>query len=314
MAHPAATPDAAPAPGLLRDLVGLLRPKQWYKNLLLFVGLVFSLSLFDAALAVRAVAGFVLFCFAASGIYALNDVLDAPADRLHPKKRHRPVAAGRIPPVVAFATGAALIGLALGAAWALSRGFTAVLGAYVLLQLGYLLSLKHQVFLDLFSISAGLVLRAIAGVVLIGVYLSPWLVLCTFFLALFLGLGKRRNELLVLGKDAAAHRRNLGQYSPALLEQASVVVTSALVVCYSLYTFFHENKLMMATIPFALYGLFRYLYLVSERQMGGEPEALFRDAPSLVNLALWGAITVGILYLGPERADAALQALVGGAP
>jgi 4-hydroxybenzoate polyprenyltransferase len=305
--------EAEPGPGLAKDLLRLFRPKQWYKNLLLFVGLVFSLHLFNAGLAARALEGFAVFCVVASGVYALNDVIDAAEDRVHPKKRDRPVAAGRIPAPTATALGVAAIGVGLAGAWLLGVPFFLVTAAYVTLQVAYLLSLKHQVFLDLFSIAAGLVLRAIAGVVLVGVVLSPWLVLCTFFLALFLGLGKRRNELHVLGDDAKAHRKNLGDYSPKLLEQASTVVMSALVVCYSLYTFFHENKAMMATIPFAVYGLFRYMFLVSERNLGGEPEALFKDAPSLVNLLLWGALTVAILYTGPERLANLFSGLGSGA-
>lgn len=296
-----ATTTRAGLLSLPRDLVGLMRPRQWYKNLLLFVGLVFSLHLFDLALVARSLLGFGVFCLLASGVYALNDVLDAAEDRVHPRKRQRPVASGRIPPLGATAFGGALIGVGLGSAWFLGLGFFAVCGGYVALQLFYLLSFKHQVFLDLFSIASGLVLRAIAGVVLIDVALSPWLILCTFFLALFLGLGKRRNELKVLGADAKAHRRNLGDYSPALLEQATTVITSALVVSYSLYTFFHEKPAMMATIPFALYGLFRYMFLVSERNLGGEPEALFRDRASLANLLLWAAVVVFVLYDGPAR-------------
>jgi 4-hydroxybenzoate polyprenyltransferase len=302
-----------PAPGLARDLLRLFRPRQWYKNVLLFVGLVFSLHLFNAGLAARALEGFAAFCVVASGVYALNDVIDAAEDRVHPKKRSRPVAAGRIREPVAAALGVAAICAGLGGAWLLSLPFFLVTAGYVALQVAYLLSLKHQVFLDLFSIAAGLVLRAIAGVVLVGVVLSPWLVLCTFFLALFLGLGKRRNELHVLGADAAAHRRNLGDYSQRLLDQATTVVMSALVVSYSLYTFFHENKAMMATIPFALYGLFRYLFLVSERNLGGEPEVLFKDVPSLVNLVLWGALSVAILYTGPERIAQLFAGLGSGA-
>ena len=286
--------ERARAGGLLLDLVALARPRQWYKNLLVFVGLVFSFHLFDAGLAAYAVAGFAVFCALSSGIYSLNDVLDAAEDRLHPRKRLRPVASGRVGAPLALLFGGLLLAGALVAAWFLGRGFFAVGLAYVLLQVAYLLSLKHHVFLDLFSISSGLVLRAIAGVFLVGVALSPWLILCTFFLALFLGLGKRRNELSVLGGGAAAHRRNLGEYTPALLEQATIVITSALVVSYSLYTFFHENKLMMATIPLALYGLFRYMFLVSERGLGGEPEAILKDVPSLVNLALWGLLVVAI--------------------
>lgn len=300
--------------GLASDLLALARPRQWYKNLLLFVGLVFSMHLFAVDLAVKAAAGFAVFCALSSGVYALNDVLDAAEDRVHPRKRTRPVASGRVSVPVAVGFGGALLAGGLVAAWLLGAGFFAVGVGYVVLQVGYLLCFKHQVFLDLFSISSGLVLRAIAGVVLIGVALSPWLILCTFFLALFLGLGKRRNELSVLGEGAALHRRNLGEYTPALLDQATTVITSALVVSYSLYSFSHENKLMMATIPFALYGLFRYMFLVSERGMGGEPEAVFRDMPSLVNMALWGLAVVAILYGGAEATAELFAPAPAGAP
>lgn len=284
----------------LKDVVSLLRPRQWYKNLLLFAGLVFSLHLRDPAYDIKALEGFVIFCAIASGVYALNDTLDAANDRLHPKKKERPIASGRITPTMAVAIGGALIGVGLGAAFALHRWFFVVALAYVLLQLAYVFVLKHQVFLDVFSIASGLVLRAIAGVVLIEVVLSPWLLLCTFFLALFLGLGKRRNELHVLGADAGAHRKNLTDYSAPLLDQATTIITSALVVSYSLYTFFHDDRrYLMATIPFALYGLFRYLFLVNARNLGGEPEVIFRDVPSLVNFLLWGGIVVVALYLAP---------------
>lgn len=295
------TPAAEVPASWWRDLAELARPRQWYKNLLLFAGLVFGLHLFEPLLAGRAVGGFVVFCAVASSVYALNDVLDAAEDRRHPVKRHRPVASGRVAPATAVALAGALMLAGLVAASLLHLGFFAVTLAYVLLQVAYVFSLKHHVFLDLFSIASGLLLRAVAGVVLVGVALSPWLLLCTFFLALFLGIGKRRAELRVLGEAAAAHRRNLRDYSEPLLVQATTIVTSVLVMSYSLYAFFHEQTAMMATIPFALYGLFRYLFLVGERDQGGEPEALFRDPPSLANLALWGLTAVFVLYGGPER-------------
>lgn len=290
------------APGIGRDLVALLRPRQWYKNLLLFVGLVFGLKLAEPALAARALGGFALFCLAASGVYALNDVLDAKEDRLHPRKRFRPVAAGRIGARTALGIAGGLFFVSLVGAALLQPAFFGVTLAYVLLQVLYVLVLKHQVFLDLFSIASGLLLRAVAGVVLVGVTLSPWLLLCTFFLALFLGLGKRRAELRALGDAAGTHRRNLTEYTEPLLAQATTIVTATLIMSYSLYAFFHPHIAMMATIPFAMYGLLRYLYLVTAREGGEEAEAIFRDAPSLVNLALWGATAVFVLYSGPERA------------
>ena len=280
----------------LSDVVALVRPRQWYKNLLVFAGLVFGFHLFDAPLAARAGAAFGLFCLISGGIYALNDALDAQRDRLHPQKRTRPVAAGRVSRTAALAIGASLVAVGLALAWALDAAFLGVAASYVALQAAYALVLKHHVFLDLFSIALGLLLRAVGGVVIIGVYLSPWLLLCTFFLALFLGLGKRTAELRALGEDAAAHRENLREYTPALLAQATTVITAVLVMSYSLYTFSHPNQAMMATIPFALYGLFRYQYMVAQRDMGGEPEAIFRDAPFVLNFALWGIVTVLVLY------------------
>lgn len=297
---------------LARDLAALVRPQQWYKNLLVFVGLVFSLGLFEAELLARTTAAFFVFCVLAGGVYVVNDVLDAAEDRLHPRKRLRPVAAGRIGRVAALAFGLTLLALGLVAAESIHPQFFAVAAAYVVLQLAYVAYLKHHVFLDLFTIATGLMLRAAGGAVLIGVGMSPWLVLCTFFLALFLGLGKRRNELAVMGEAAGRHRRNLMQYSPDLLQQATTVVTSALVVSYSLYAFFHAQPLMMLTIPFALYGLFRYLFLTGAGTEGGEPEALLADRPMLANLLLWAALVVVILYRGADLAR--LWDALGGPP
>jgi len=300
---------AAPNPRpMWRDAVSLIRPHQWYKNLIVFAGLIFSLTFFDLNNVLRAIAGFAIFCLASGGVYALNDVYDAPKDRLHPRKKTRPIASGRISATAGIALGLTCIFAAILLGWRLQPSFDATLIAYLLLQALYIPVLKEHVFLDLFSISFGLILRAIAGVVLAGVFLSPWLLLCTFFLALFLGLGKRRSEVRILGDSAPEHRPSLKHYSEPLLNQSLTVVMSTIILSYSMYTFFHPNQWMMLTIPFVLYGMFRYLFLEIERGQGGEPEAIFRDLPSLINLALWGVTVVVVLYVGDERMRGLWQA------
>ncbi|MFO1533250.1 MAG: decaprenyl-phosphate phosphoribosyltransferase [Thermoplasmatota archaeon] len=302
---------ASTAAAGMRDTLRLLRPQQWYKNGLVLAGWVFSGHLADRRAGALALAGFFLFCLLSSGTYALNDALDAVPDRLHPKKRHRPVAAQRIPASAALGLGFAYVSLALAAGWMLSRAFFLVELAYFALQLLYLAVLRRKFLLDLASISGGFFLRSVAGVVLVAVPLSPWLLLCTLFLALFLGLGKRRHELILLGPEAAKHRKTLGQYTVPFLDQAIQIIAAALLVSYSLYTFFHPKATMMVTIPFVLYGLFRYVHLMQDRGAGGEPEEVFRDVPSLLNLVLWTAVVVAVLYGVPESFEAALRRLIG---
>lgn len=279
-----------------RDLVRLARPQQWYKNLLLFVGLVFALHLDEPDAARLAASGFLVFCLASSGVYAWNDVLDAPRDRLHPRKASRPVASRRVSVATAGVLGTALLLASVVSAAALGRPFLAVLVAYLAVQAAYLLSLRHHVFLDLFALATGLVLRAAAGVVVLGVALSPWLVLCTFFLALVLGLGKRRSELGELGESAPTHRESLRQYDAWVLDQSTAVVTSALVASYSLYAFFHGDPLMMLTVPPALYGVLRYLLLAHQGKLTEGPQGVFRDLPSVVSFVLWSFLVVAVLY------------------
>ena len=308
------TTDDNPIPAVSRpfwkDAIGLLRPHQWYKNLIVFAGIIFSVTFLHPDALLRAIAGFAIFCLASGGVYALNDVYDAKTDRLHPTKRNRPIASGRISRQTGIALGLACITIAIILGWRLQPSFDATLIAYLLLQALYIPILKEHVFLDLFSIATGLILRAVAGVLLAGVFLSPWLLLCTFFLALFLGLGKRRSEIHVLGDDAIAHRASLKQYSERLLDQSLTVVMATIVLSYSMYTFFHANQWMMLTIPFVLYGMFRYLFLEIERGQGGEPEAIFRDVPSLINLMLWGLTVIAVLVAGPDQLRAYWQGFV----
>ncbi len=286
----------------LRHVVVALRPKQWTKNLILFAGLVFTRNLFDPEKLAQVAAAFVIFCAVSSSSYLVNDVLDIDRDRLHPVKRKRPIAAGNISEGHAIALAAALAATSLAASVALGWRFLALAAGYLALMLIYSRWLKDVVILDMLTVAVGFVIRAMAGAVAIDVAISPWLYLCTILLALFLVLGKRRHELVLLSDNASNHRQILREYSPPLLEAMMAVVTSSTIVAYSMYTFFAEslppNHYMMATIPFVLYGVFRYLYLVYQRDEGGSPEELvLKDLPLLIDIALWATAVLVIMYV-----------------
>lgn len=298
--------DRILAPSASRSAIPYLlamRPKQWLKNALVFAALVFSDNLLDPGRIAEVAVAFVCFCMASSAVYLLNDLRDRESDRRHPVKRFRPIAAGQVAPEHAVIAALTLAGVALGAGFALTPGFAAVLAGYMLLNIAYSLYLKHHVIVDVFAISAGFVLRAAGGAVVLSVPISPWLYVCTIVLSLFIGFGKRRSELTLLEDDAGSHRKNLDDYSEPLLDQYIVVTAGATVMAYSLYTFvapnLPENHLMMATIPFVLYGIFRYLFLVHQKQEGGAPEqVILTDRPLLGAVVLWGVASVIILY-GP---------------
>ncbi|AEP12173.1 MULTISPECIES: decaprenyl-phosphate phosphoribosyltransferase [Chloracidobacterium] len=284
-------------------LLKAMRPQQWTKNVLLFPALLFSQNLFHWRETVLVCAACAVFCLLSSGVYLLNDLLDIESDRAHPLKRHRPLASGALPVPVGIAACAFLSAGALAAAFWLSTPFAWTAVAYFLLQVAYTVRLKHVVILDVGCIAAGFVLRAVAGGQVIAVTISAWLLICAMLLSLFLALGKRRHELLLLEDGATAHRRILGEYTPDLLDQMISVVTAATVVCYTFYTVAPETVAkfgttrLVFTVPFVLYGIFRYLYLIHRRQMGGSPEkALLNDGASLVNLVLYGLAVVAILY------------------
>jgi len=295
---------------VLRDLLRSIRPKQWTKNLLVFLALIFSMNLywepFDLAsvgyLLARAAAAFVLFCMVSSSEYLINDLVDVENDRQHPQKRLRPLASGMLKPSYALATAILLLTVSMSLSFWLSRLFGIVVLGYVALILLYSFVLKHIVIVDVFTIAAGFVLRAVAGAVVINVPISPWLYICTVLGALFLGFSKRRHELVLLNDDAPKHRRSLEEYTPQLLEQMIAVVAPAAVIAYSLYTFsaanLPQNHAMMLTIPFVIYGIFRYLYLVHSKNLGGSPEEiLLSDLPLIVDIALWVAASSVILFM-----------------
>jgi 4-hydroxybenzoate polyprenyltransferase len=282
-----------------------LRPHQWTKNLIVFAGLVFGERLFVAADVARASAAFGVFCLLSGVVYLVNDVRDCDADRVHPTKCRRPIASGAVSRAVAMATALALTVVALGTAFALSVRFGLVAISYVALLVLYSVSLKHIVILDVLTLASGFVIRAWAGAEAISVAMSHWLLLLTLLLALFLALSKRRAELVSLAGSASQHRPSLAEYSPYLLDQMISVVTASTLLAYALYTIDPETVIkfgtdrLVYTVPFPLYGIFRYLYLVHRRDGGGNPsEMLVTDRPLLACVALWGVAVIALVY-GP---------------
>ena len=297
----------APVP-FVRSLVISARPSQWTKNLIIFAGLLFGRQLLHHDAVVHAVGTFAVFCVLSSAVYLVNDVMDRDADRIHPKKRHRPSASGALSPQAALTAAAVCGGTGLIGAWMVGRGVFAIAAGYLVLLSVYSGPIKRLVILDVLTIAIGFVMRAAAGAVAIAVPISNWLLVCTILLALFLALSKRRQELVLLADGATSHRRILEEYSTALLDQMIAVVTASTLMAYALYTVSPETVAkfgtdqLIYTLPFPLYGIFRYLYLVHQKQGGGSPaEMLITDRPLLACVALWAAAVVLIVY-GPFRA------------
>jgi 4-hydroxybenzoate polyprenyltransferase len=289
------------------SLVRSLRPSQWTKNLIIFGGLLFGQRLFDLHSVLYASAAFVVFCALSGVVYLLNDVADREADRRHPLKRHRPIASGALSTSTALAAAGVIGVTALGVAFWLRFEFGLFAAAYVALLAFYSGPLKHVVIIDVLTIAIGFVLRAAAGAVVIDVPISNWLLVVTILGALFLALSKRRHELVLLADEATSHRATLQEYSPYLLDQMISVVTASTLVAYTFYTInpetvekFHTTHLGL-TLPFLLYGIFRYLYLVHQKEGGGSPaEMLLNDRPLLLCVALW-ALAVALIIYGPMK-------------
>ena len=280
-----------------------LRPHQWVKNVLVFGGLVFSHSLTNPTSVLLSLHAFFTFCFASSAVYLLNDLNDLEEDRRHPEKRHRPLAAGELSPTTVVTTMVLLTIASIGNAFLIETGFGIILVLYLLMNVAYSLQLKHAVILDVMIIAMGFVLRAVSGAVVIGVEVSPWLVLCTLTLALLVGFGKRRNELIVLKQDAANHRVCLEAYSQQFLDVMMTISAAAAVVTYALYALAEETVArfgshgLVLTTPFVIYGVFRYLFLIYQRAEGGDPARLFvRDRPMILNSALWVIVACLVIY------------------
>lgn len=288
---------------LLKAVFLSIRPKQWTKNLIIFAGLIFSGNLFNPPLFLKALAAFFLFCLLTGSIYIINDLKDIEGDRIHPEKRRRPIAAGELPRGNAILAASVLAISSLGLSFWLHFHFGLSALAYFLLFLVYSFVLKDQVIIDVIVLSFGFLLRAVAGALVIDVEISPWLIICTILLAMFLALAKRRHELVMLGNSASEGRSVLSEYNPLLLDQMIAVVASATIMAYSLYTIseatigkFRTNRLSL-TIPFVIYGVFRYLYLVYKRELGGNPShLLLYDRPLLINILMWVTAVVVIIY------------------
>lgn len=266
-----------------------MRPKQWPKNLFLYVALVFTDQWAQFGIATLA---FLLFCLVSGSIYLMNDVQDREQDRLHPEKRNRPIASGRLPVAVAVAASLLFGWGGVAAAFLFNLKFGLVTLGYYLLQIGYTLVLKHVVLVDVFAIAAGFVLRAVAGAFAIQVPNSVWLLVCMFLLALFLGFGKRRHELVSLAEEARNHRQTLQQYNAPFLDQLISIILGSLIVSYALYSITSPTAIkhpaLVATLPFVMYGVFRYLYLIHMEHKGGSPETiLLEDRPMQINLLFW---------------------------
>lgn len=285
------------------SVLASLRPEQWTKNVIVFAALVFARRLFDQAAVAYALAAFLIFCGLSGAVYLLNDVSDVEADRQHPVKSRRPIASGALAPGTALMWAAGLIGAGVGVAFWLEPAFGWSAFAYVVLQVAYTRWLKHLVILDVMAIAAGFVLRAVAGGLVISVPISDWLLICTILLALFLGLCKRRHELTLLAAGAPGHRRILEEYDPYLLDQMIAVVAASTLVAYIIYCLSSDTaerfgtRWLVLTVPFPIYGIFRYLYIVHRKDGGGNPsEMLLTDRPLLACVALWGLTVGAILY------------------
>ncbi|MGF7117803.1 decaprenyl-phosphate phosphoribosyltransferase [Methanobacterium oryzae] len=281
---------------MIKELIISMRPRQWYKNLIIFIGIIFSLNLLNFNLWIDAIAAFAIFCVLSGSIYIINDVSDIEKDKNHPKKCKRPIASGKINPINALLFSILLVLLALASAYLINTLFLVSAVSFFILILIYSLFLKQLIIVDIMVISTGFVIRAIAGCLAIGVLISPWLIICAFLLALFLAIGKRRHELVLLGENAGNHREILNGYSTEMLDQMITITTSALIMSYSLYTFFTGKIFIMLTIPFAFYGLFRYIFLFHKENFGGEPEMLFKDKGMLLTIIFWILIAIFVIY------------------
>jgi len=288
---------------MLKDTFRLLRPHQWTKNGILLAGLIFSGSAGDWPKTVTVFLATGLFCLISSAVYVINDIIDADADRHHPQKAARPIAAGRIKPAAAVVLAIIMAAAALVGAYLLHLGLFIAACAYLALNLFYSAILKHVVIIDVMTIAVGFVLRALAGAMVIEVRFSGWLLVTSFLLALLLGLGKRRHELLFLDETGAEHRRILARYSDRYLDQLIGIVTPAVLVCYLLYVISPEvsvrlgTEYLWLTIPFVMYGIFRYLYLVYQQNQGGSPaRLLLTDRPLLLTISLWLLAALFLIY------------------
>ncbi len=287
----------------VKHIVLSMRPEQWVKNLIVFAALLFSKNLFNLSKGIEAFIGFIIFCLITGCAYMINDLVDLERDRLHLSKSQRPLASGSLNKTTAIKMIAILCSICFPLAFYMNSLFGLIILVYLLLNIGYSIYLKHVVIIDVITIAAGFVLRVLGGAVIISVIPSNWLILCTILLSLFLGFSKRRHELVLLEDKSSSHRKVLSYYNTYFLDQMIAVVTASTLICYVLYTMSEHTieKLgtskLIYTVPFVLYGIFRYLYLVHQKEEGGNPsEALFTDMPMIINVILWVITSVMFIY------------------
>ena len=281
-----------------------MRPEQWIKNFFVFTALLFSKNLLNLSKDIDALVGFIIFCMITGCSYIINDLVDLEKDKLHPTKSQRPIASGRLNKTTAIKITTIICLVSLSFAFYINSFFGIIVLTYFLLNIGYSIYLKNIVIIDVVTIASGFVLRVLGGAVIISVTSSQWLILCTILLSLFLGFSKRRHELVLLEDNATGHRKVLEHYSPYFLDQMISVVTASTLICYALYTMSKDTieKLgtskLIYTIPFVLYGIFRYLYLVHQKEKGGSPtEVVFTDKPMIINISLWVIASVMFIYI-----------------
>jgi 4-hydroxybenzoate polyprenyltransferase len=290
------------SPSVATAIIQAMRPKQWVKNLILFAPLIFSFNIRDTEKIMEAAAAFGVFCLLSSAVYLFNDVADRKNDRQHPIKKTRPIASGALSVVTALVVSGVLLVVAFTGAALLNHAFLIAASIYLVNNLLYTFRIKHVVLVDVGSIALGFVVRVIAGTMVIGVEASEWLIMCTILLAFFLGFAKRRHELVLLGEANSNHRQVLGDYSRELLDQLIMISAACALVSYAIYTVSEKavtsfgTTNMIYTVPFVLYGLFRYLYLIHLKDRGGDPtKVLLTDGPLIFNVVLWLAACIGII-------------------
>jgi 4-hydroxybenzoate polyprenyltransferase len=283
----------------MKYFLQVMRPKQWTKNLIIFAGITFANELSNLPYLLISIEAFLIFCILSGVVYIINDIFDIEKDKIHPTKKFRPIASGKMKIKTALIQALLLGTIAITTSFKINLKFGIIALSYLLLITLYSFKLKHVVIVDVLTIAIGFVLRAVAGGYCINIPISEWLLICTVLLALFLGLSKRRHELVMLNDQAATHRQILDEYSPQLLDQMVPVVTASTVMAYALYTMSQKRAEvhMIVTIPFVIYGIFRYLYLVYKKDLGGNPsKILLEDKPLIVCIILWGITVVYLLY------------------
>lgn len=284
----------------VKAVLELMRPKQWIKNFFVFAAIVFSGNFLNANILMNNILTFILFCFTSSSIYILNDIVDIEKDRCHPDKKRRPLPSGRVSKKTAIILDVFIVaGIICFSHKMLNTGILCVLAIYMFTNIIYCFKLKNVVIIDVMVITLGFVLRVESGSIATGVQVSPWLFLCTILLSLFLGLNKRKSEIITLKDKRSSHRKILEEYSVHMIDKMLTIVTPSILMAYCLYTFSStQSKTMIFTIPFVLYGIFRYEYLVDKDNVGGKPEAVFgKDVPFLINILLWMMSVLAVIYL-----------------